>query len=101
LRIYSERYVTFQVENLRTLPLQFATASQAAQISGVAASTADALKNVRQYVRKAVMQTVRAEARKAGVENLVSSIASQIKTIVYYPIMHCGGKSSDGKAGCN
>ncbi|KHJ84188.1 hypothetical protein OESDEN_16102, partial [Oesophagostomum dentatum] len=84
-----------------TLPLQFATASQAAQISGVAASTADALKNVRQYVKKAVVQTVRAEARKAGVENLVSSIASQIKPIVYYPIMLCGGKSADGKTGCS
>ncbi|KHJ81428.1 hypothetical protein OESDEN_18886 [Oesophagostomum dentatum] len=40
----------------------------------------------------------KAEVRRAGVECLASSIASQIAPIVYYPTMLCGGKSADG---CN
>ncbi|KAK6744835.1 hypothetical protein RB195_011509 [Necator americanus] len=87
-----ERIITFRGEGLTTIPLEIAystdTAVQTANPT-ISKTSADAVKILRQYVKKAVTAVIKEEAKKAGQENLVSDIGKQIKPTLYYSPILC------------
>ncbi|VDN26603.1 unnamed protein product [Cylicostephanus goldi] len=49
----------------------------------------NATSNLKRYIKSAVTAAIREEARNAGIEQLVSDIASQITPTVYYFPLNC------------
>ncbi|ETN71346.1 hypothetical protein NECAME_19374, partial [Necator americanus] len=86
------RIITFRGEGLTTIPLEFAYSTDPAVQTAnptISKTSADAVKILRQYVKKAVTAVIKEEAKKAGQENLVSDIGKQIKPTLYYSPILC------------
>ncbi|ETN81405.1 hypothetical protein RB195_011510 [Necator americanus] len=87
-----ERQITIRGVGLATIPPELAYSTVAAVQNAnptISKTSADAVKNLRQYVKKAVTAVIREEAKKAGLENLVSDIGKQIKPTPYYTPIDC------------
>ncbi|EYC05782.1 hypothetical protein Y032_0080g1355 [Ancylostoma ceylanicum] len=98
-----EARVGFLVQDLFSVPIQFATSADQSQwatkFPDFAPSATEATKNVQKAVKKALMQVIREEARRAGVEHLAGDIANQIKPTVRYTPMNCGKFDNVGAGG--
>ncbi|CAJ0607750.1 unnamed protein product [Cylicocyclus nassatus] len=84
--------VSFLADGLMKIPLEFAYSETKAVTDKqpkFATNKDDAMKNIRQYIKRAVTSVIRQEARKAGIEHLVTNIASQIKPTVYGSPLKC------------
>ncbi|KAL6733908.1 hypothetical protein Aduo_004509 [Ancylostoma duodenale] len=96
-----EARVGFLVQELSSVPIQFATSGDqsqwAAKYPDFAPSTAEATKNVQKAVKKALMKVIKEEANRAGVGHLAADIAKQIKPTVRYTPMNCA--KLDGRPG--
>ncbi|KAK6744828.1 hypothetical protein RB195_011504 [Necator americanus] len=99
-----ERIITFRGEGLTTIPLEIAystdTAVQTANPT-ISKTSADAVKILRQYVKKAVTAVIKEEAKKAGLENLASDIGKQIKPTPYYTPIDCSEVGTTAAAPSN
>ncbi|KAL6733927.1 hypothetical protein Aduo_004525 [Ancylostoma duodenale] len=85
--------ITFQVDGLLTIPLEFAFSIDQTNVLSkfpkFSKTSAEAVANVQKYVKSAVTVAIREEARRAGIESQVANIAGQIKPTVYYNPMNC------------
>ncbi|KHJ83947.1 hypothetical protein OESDEN_16345, partial [Oesophagostomum dentatum] len=92
--------VNFQVSGLTTLPTQFAYSDDQAnwptKYPNFAPDSATALKNVKQYIKKSLMQALRQEAKKAGLQSLPPEVGKQIKPTIYYTPMLCNEAAETG-----
>ncbi|ETN86949.1 hypothetical protein RB195_025577 [Necator americanus] len=87
-----ERIITIRGEGLTTIPLECAYSNDATvqqNNPSISKTSNDAVKNLRKYVKKAVTAVVKEEAKKAGLESLVSDIGKQIKPTPYYTPIDC------------
>ncbi|RCN41857.1 hypothetical protein ANCCAN_12185 [Ancylostoma caninum] len=91
-----EARVGFFVQDLYSIPVQFATTAVRDKFPLFATNAADATNYVQAAVRKALMQVIREEANRAGVGHLASDIALQIKPTVRYTPMNCVKVNTEG-----
>ncbi|CAJ0609342.1 unnamed protein product [Cylicocyclus nassatus] len=84
-----EKHLFLQITHMDKIPVQFAWGKAAI---GVAATENEAKKNLKQAVKKAIVQTVKQEAKAAGVEHLVTDLGKQFKPTIYYYPLHCDNK---------
>ncbi|VDK52263.1 unnamed protein product [Cylicostephanus goldi] len=84
--------VSFLVNNLLKIPVEFAYTKEGMVLGAFpkfARFPENATSNLKRYVKSAVTGAIREEARNAGIEHLVSDIASQITPTVYYFPLNC------------
>ncbi|KAL6733907.1 hypothetical protein Aduo_004508 [Ancylostoma duodenale] len=88
-----EARVGFLVQDLSSVPLQFATSGDQSQwatkFAGFAPSAAEATRNIQKAVKRALMEVIKEEANRAGVGHLAADIAKQIEPTVRYIPMNC------------
>ncbi|KAL6733910.1 hypothetical protein Aduo_004510 [Ancylostoma duodenale] len=90
-----EARVGFLVQDLSSVPVQFATSAVQGQFP-FAADAKDATKNVQKAVKKALMKVIKEEAKRAGVGHLAAEVAQQIKPTVRYTPMNCVKVNTQG-----
>ncbi|EYC33403.1 hypothetical protein Y032_0002g780 [Ancylostoma ceylanicum] len=85
--------ITFQVDGLLTIPVEFAYSIDQTNVLSkfpkFSKTSAEAVTNVQKYVKRALTLAIKEEARRAGIESQTSNIASQIKPTVYYNPLNC------------
>ncbi|RCN38529.1 hypothetical protein ANCCAN_15560 [Ancylostoma caninum] len=91
-----EARVGFMVQDLYSIPVQFATTAVRDQFPLFATNAADATKNVQKAVKKALMQVIKEEANRAGIGHLAADIAQQIKPTVRYTPVNCFKVNNQG-----
>ncbi|KAL6733906.1 hypothetical protein Aduo_004507 [Ancylostoma duodenale] len=91
-----EARVGFLVQDLFSVPVQFATSAERGQFPLFAADATEATKNVQKAVKKALMKVIKEEANRAGVGHLAADIAQQIKPTVRYNPMNCVKVNNQG-----
>ncbi|RCN41858.1 hypothetical protein ANCCAN_12186 [Ancylostoma caninum] len=95
-----EARVGFLVQELSSIPMQFATSADqttwGTKFPNFAPSAAEATKNVQKAVKKALMQVIKEEANRAGIGHLAADIAQQIKPTVRYTPMNCVKVNTEG-----
>ncbi|KAK6732399.1 hypothetical protein RB195_016654 [Necator americanus] len=95
-----EAQVMFQADGLITIPVEFAYSFAKVDVLDkfpkFSTTSSDSIKNLQTYMKNAVKLAITEEAKRAGVENLVSDIANQITPTVHYSPMNCS--KADSKA---
>ncbi|KAK6732400.1 hypothetical protein RB195_016655 [Necator americanus] len=90
----------FQADGLITIPVEFAYSFAKVDVLDkfpkFSTTSSDSIKNLQTYMKNAVKLAITEEAKRAGVENLVSDIANQITPTVHYSPMNCS--KADSKA---
>ncbi|VDM75955.1 unnamed protein product [Strongylus vulgaris] len=85
--------VNFLVDGLMKIPMEFAyfidQKDAQTKYPKFPTSATEAVANLRRLVKSAVTRGIKEEARRAGIEPLVTNIASQIIPTVYYNPMNC------------
>ncbi|KAK6742537.1 hypothetical protein RB195_010041 [Necator americanus] len=87
-----EKQITIRGVGLTTIPLEYAYSTDAGvqqAYPAISKTSDDVVNNLRKYVKKAVTAVIKEEARKVGLENLVSDIGKQIKPTPYYTPIDC------------
>ncbi|KAL6733905.1 hypothetical protein Aduo_004506 [Ancylostoma duodenale] len=90
-----EARVGFLVQDLNSVPVQFATSAVQGQFQ-FAADAKGATINVQQAVKEALMQVIKEETYRAGVGHLAADIALQMKPTVRYTPMNCVKVNTQG-----
>ncbi|CAJ0595431.1 unnamed protein product [Cylicocyclus nassatus] len=84
--------VNFLVDNLLKIPVEFAYTKEGTVLGAFpkfASTPEKAIANLKRYVKSAITNAIKEEAKNAGIEQLVPDIANQFTPTVYYFPLNC------------